>query len=64
MYLQRDAPTSLAGLSLEDTIGGVFVDERGAVKALWVAYCNCSHDEELFEQFEGLPIEVRATWTV
>lgn len=42
------------GLSLEDTIGGVFVDARGRVKAIWAAYCNCAAEEELFEQFEGL----------
>jgi len=45
------------GLSLDDTIGGVFVDSKGAVKAVWFNYCNCSSDEELYEQFEGLPIQ-------
>ena len=42
------------GLSLEDTIGGVFVDAAGRVKAIWAAYCNCAVEDELFEQFEGL----------
>ena len=46
------------GMALEDTIGGVFVDGNGAVKAVWAAYCVCSpasppmYDEELYEQFE------------
>ena len=46
------------GMALEDTVGGVFVDEAGCVRALWAAYSNCSLEEELFEQFEGMPIEV------
>ena len=46
------------GLALEDTIGGVFVDEKGRAKALWAAYSNCTQEEELYEQFEGMPIGV------
>ena len=44
------------GMALEDTVGGVFVDEEGHVKALWAAYATATHDEELYEQFEGMPI--------
>ena len=45
------------GMALEDTIGGVFVDSDGRVKAIWGAYATCSsHDEDLYEQFEGMPI--------
>lgn len=47
-------------LSLDqDTVGGVFVNSYGAVRALWVAYCNCSHEEDLFEQ-ERSPFTARA----
>jgi len=44
------------GLALEDTVGGVFVDESGEVKAFWGAYC-CCHEDELYEQFEGVPAQ-------
>lgn len=44
------------GLALEDTIGGVFVDAEGKVQAIWAAYCNCSADEDFYEQFEGMPV--------
>ncbi len=44
------------GMALEDTVGGVFVDAEGAVKALWAAYATNTSDDEWYEQFEGLPI--------
>ena len=44
-------------LALEDTIGGVFVDEAGSVVALWSAYANCTEHDEVYEQFDGMPIE-------
>ena len=46
------------GLALEDTIGGIFIDEKGRAKALWAAYSNCSQEEELYEQFEGIGLEL------
>mmetsp|Transcript_1065 Transcript_1065/g.3379 ORF Transcript_1065/g.3379 Transcript_1065/m.3379 type:complete len:495 (+) Transcript_1065:278-1762(+) len=45
------------GLALEDTIGGVFVNGDGEVQAIWAAYCNCSMDEEYYEQFEGMQVD-------
>ena len=51
------------GMALEDTIGGVFVDSSGHVKAMWAAYATCAthssgHDDDFYEQFEGLPIGI------
>ncbi|EOD16445.1 hypothetical protein EMIHUDRAFT_245118 [Emiliania huxleyi CCMP1516] len=43
-------------IRFDDTVGGVFVDESGEVKAFWGAYC-CCHEDELYEQFEGVPAQ-------